>query len=122
MVMNNFTISSVNQIRKRTAIVNILVIIALPFFAYWGYNDSNWVLEFTCLAVFPFVVWNGYKYFFKKEYRQHLNEYHDRQRELPKEKRYMTRSYKFFIMELKIFGIAIFLYAIFALWVFFNLN
>lgn len=113
---------SLTTIRKRTAIVNILVIIILPFFAYFGYESSNWILEFICLITFPFVVWNSYKYLFKKEYRKHLNEYHDKQRDLPKEEKYMTQVYRTIIIDLKILGIAILLYTTFALYIFFNLN
>lgn len=76
-----------NPIRKRTAIANILATIALPFFVYLGYKNSNWLLELVCLVVFPFTAYNTYKYFFKKDYRRHLNEYHDRQKALPREER-----------------------------------
>jgi len=80
--------SSPSKIRKKTAIINILIIIALPFFAYYlGYKYSNWLLQFVCLAAFPFVVYNAFKYFFKTDYRKTLNEYHDNQKALPKEER-----------------------------------
>ena len=77
-----------NKIRKKTIIANVLVAIALPFFAYYlGYKNSNWLLEFVCLMFFPFVAYNTLKYLFKKDYRRHLNEYNDQQEALPKEGR-----------------------------------
>ena len=77
-----------NKIRKKTLIANVLVAIALPFFAYdLGYKNSNWLLEFVCLMSFLLVVYNALKYLFKKDYRRHLNEYHDQQKALPKEER-----------------------------------
>ena len=73
-----------NKIRKKTIIANVLVAIALPFFAYYlGYKNSNWLLEFVCLMSFLLVVYNALKYLFKKDYRRHLNEYHDQQKVLP---------------------------------------
>ncbi len=73
-----------NKIRKKTIIVNVLVAIALPFFTYYlGYKNSNWLLEFVCLMFFSLVVYNALKYLFKKDYRSHLNEYHDQQKALP---------------------------------------
>ena len=77
-----------NKIRKKTIIANVLVAIALPFFAYYlGYKNSNWLLEFVCLMSFLLVVYNALKYLFKKDYRRHLNEYHDQQKALPKKER-----------------------------------
>lgn len=77
-----------NKIRKKTIIANVLVAIALPFFAYYlGYKNSNWLLEFVCLMFFPFVAYNALKYLFKKNYRRNLNEYNDQQKALPKEGR-----------------------------------
>ena len=73
-----------NKIRKKTIIANVLVAIALPFFAYYlGYKNSNWLLEFVCLMFFPFVAYNALKYLFKKNYRRNLNEYNDQQEALP---------------------------------------
>ena len=77
-----------NKIRKKTIIANVLVAIALPLFAYYlGYKNSNWLLEFVCLMLFPLVAYNALKYLFKEDYRSHLNKYHDQQKALPKEGR-----------------------------------
>lgn len=85
--MKNQNKTSQNQIRKRTAIAHILAIIVLPFFIYFGYKNSNLVIEIACLIFFLLVFWNAYKYFFKTDYRKHLNEYHNQQDALPKEER-----------------------------------
>ena len=72
-----------NKIRKKTIIANVLVAIALPFFAYYlGYKNSNWLLEFVCLMFFLLVVYNALKYLFKKDYRRNFNEYQDSQKGL----------------------------------------
>lgn len=89
--MKNPNKISQNQIYKRTAIAHILVIIALPFFAYWGYKNSNWVIEIVCSIAFLLTTYNVYKYFFKIDYRKHLNEYHDQQESLPWRERDMYR-------------------------------
>ncbi len=78
---------SLSKIRKSTLIANIAILSILLFFAYFGYKNLNWILEFVCLAAFPFYAWNFYKYFFNKNYRKHFNEYRDKQRALPKKER-----------------------------------
>lgn len=94
-----------NKIRKKTIIVNVLVAIALPFFAYYlGYKNSNWLLEFVCLMLFLLVAYNALKYLFKEDYRSHLNKYHDQQKALPNgEKTYRpvySKGIIFFAMTL----------------------
>ncbi len=76
-----------NKIRKKTAIANLLVILFLLFFAYFGYQNSNWLMSLVCLLSLPFVCYNLYKYFFKQEHREVLNKYHDQQKSLPKNER-----------------------------------
>lgn len=109
------------EIRKRTFLVNILIIIALLFFIYLGYKDRIWSVLIVSLILFPFVLRNAYKYFFDVEYRCDVNKGHDEDKALPKEKRYLTQCYQTFIIDLKITAIALILYAIFGLCVFFNL-
>lgn len=100
--MKNQNKTSQNQIRKRTAIAHILAIIVLPFFIYFGYKNSNLVIEIACLIFFLLVFWNAYKYFFKTDYRKHLNEYHDRQDALPKEERDGYDNTKYHVFGIKI--------------------
>ncbi len=110
-----------SSIRKITALVNILVITALPFLIYLGYKDRIWSMLIVCLVIFPFALRNAYRYFFNVEFRRDLNKYHDDQNALPKEERYLTQCYRTFIIGLKITGVALLFYAIFGLCVFFNL-
>jgi hypothetical protein len=65
------------ELRRRTALVNILVIVALPFFIYLGYKDGIWSMMIICLIIFPFILRNAYKYFFDVRFRENLNKYHD---------------------------------------------
>ncbi len=76
-----------NQIFKKTAIANILIAIFLIFCIYFSHKESNFLMEFVCIAVIPFVIWNCYKYFFKAEFRKDLNEYHLKQKALPRKER-----------------------------------
>lgn len=112
---------STSHVRAKTALVNILVIIALPFFIYLGYKDGIWSMLIVCLIIFPFALRNAYRYFFNAEFRKEVNKGHDDERALPKEERYLTQCYETFMIGLKIIGIALLLYAIFGLCVFFNL-
>lgn len=98
---------SVNHsIRKRTALVNILVIIALPFFMYLGYKDRIWSMLIVCLIIFPFALRNAYRYFFNTGFRKDLNRYHDDQKALPKEMRDRYGMYNFGI-KLSLYGLAL---------------
>ena len=110
-----------SSIRKITALVNILVVTALPFLIYLGYKDRIWSMLIVCLVIFPFALRNAYRYFFDVEFRRDLNKYHDDQNALPKEERYMTQVYERVIINLKFLVVALLMYAIFGLCVFFNL-
>lgn len=98
--------SEKSSIYKITAFVNILVIIALPFFIYLGYKDGILSIMIICLIIFPFALRNAYRYFFDVEFRRDLNKYHDDERALPKEKRNRYGMYNFGIM-LSLYGLAL---------------
>lgn len=110
-----------SKIRKRTALVNIFVIVFLSFFIYLGYKDGIWSIMIVCLIIFPFVIRNAYKYFFDIGFRKNVNKGHDEDKALSKEKRYITQTYKILMIDLKILGVVFLLYATFGLCVFFNL-
>ena len=85
--MTNKEIKNQKSIRKFTASAHIAALIFCLSCAYIGYKESIWLMTLVCSFGEIALIIKSYKYFFNEEYRLKLNQYHDRQRELPKEKR-----------------------------------